>query len=84
MPSFNFIENAEEIFNESVAATPFPFRKKVESGLIELLMEHYGEEEEISEAQLVEVIKKNTPEPFIAMGISAIKPFITDPDLADI
>ena len=84
MAQFNFQQNAEAIYEKSISATPILFRKQVKNGLIELLLEHYGEGAEITEAQLVEVIKENTPAPFIGLGMKAIKPLITDPDLADL
>ena len=84
MPSFNFQQNAQAIFDKSVSSTPFPFRKTVKNGMVELLVERYGDGAEISEAQLVEVIKENTPTAFVGLGIKAIKPLITDPALADI
>jgi len=84
MSQFKFQENAEAIFEKSVSATPFPFRKTMKQGLIDLLIEHYGEGAKITEAQLVEVIKENTPAAFLGLGIKAIKPLITDPALADL
>lgn len=84
MPNFNFQENAEAIFDKSISSTPFPFRKTVKNGLIELLMDNYGEETPITEAMLIEMIKKNTPGPFVELGLVAVRPLITDPKLADV
>ena len=84
MTQFNFKENAKAIFEKSISSTPVLFRKQVKNGLVALLLEHYGEDAEITEAQLVEVIKENTPAAFVGLGIKAIKPLITDPDLADL
>jgi hypothetical protein len=84
MPNFKFIENAEAIYEKSISSTPFPFRKTMKNGLIELLMEQYGEDKEISEAMLVDMIKENTPSAFVGLGLDAIRSEITDPELADI
>lgn len=83
MASFNWAENAEAIFDKSISATPFPFRSNTRDGLIELLMERFGEEEEITEAKLVQVIKDHTPAPFLGRGMKAIAPLLTDPSLAE-
>lgn len=56
MPDFKFTENAKAIYEKSISATPFPFRKIVKSGLIKLLMEGYGETKEISEADRKSVV----------------------------
>ena len=63
---------------------PFPFRNNTRNGLDELLMERFGEDEEITEAKLVAVIKEHTPAAFLGMGMKAIAPLLTDPSLADI
>lgn len=82
MPDFKFTENAKAIYEKSISATPFPFRKIMKNGLIKLLMDEFGETQEITEAQLVDVIKKNTPKPFLGLGLDAIKPLVTDKKLA--
>ena len=84
MAKFNFQENAEAIFDKSVAATPLPFRGIMKSGLIKLLMENYGEDKEITEAGLIEIIKKNTPRPFLGKGMKAIAPLVSDPSLVEL
>ena len=84
MPKFNFKENSEAIFDMAVAETPFPFRKVTKNGLIELLLEEYGEDGAITEAGIVDIIKKNTPKPFLARGMKVIKPLLADPSLAEI
>ncbi len=84
MTQFNFQENAKAIFEKSISSTPVLFRKRVKNGLVALLLKQYGEGAEVTEAQLVEVIKENTPAAFVKLGISAIKPLITDPSLADL
>lgn len=83
MPDFKWAENAEAIYNKSVSATPFPFRKTMRDGLNKLLMERFGEEEEITEAKLVAVIKEHTPSAFLGLGMKAIAPLLTDPSLAE-
>lgn len=83
MANFKWIENAEAIYDKSISATPFPFRKTVRNGLDELLMERFGEDEEVSEAAIVDVIKENTPNAFIGLGMKAISPLLSDPSLAE-
>jgi len=83
MTKLNFTENAEAIFEKSVSATPLPFRKTTKNGLTELLLEKFGETGEITEAGIVAVIKEHTPKPFLARGMKAIKPLLTDPALID-
>ncbi|MEJ2138690.1 MAG: hypothetical protein P8Y61_04420 [Gammaproteobacteria bacterium] len=82
MPDFKFTENAKAIYEKSISATPFPFRKIVKNGLHKLLMDGYGETEEISEEEIVKVIKKNTPKPFLGLGIDAIRPLVTNKNVA--
>jgi len=84
MATFKWAENAEAIFDKSISATPFPFRNNTRNGLVKLLMERFGEEEEITEAKLVQVIKDHTPAPFLGLGMKAIAPLLTDPSLAEI
>jgi hypothetical protein len=83
MPDFNFVENAEAIYKKSISATPFPFRKTTQKGLDELLMDRFGEEEEITEEGLVDVIKEHTPAAFLGLGMKAIAPLLSDPSLAE-
>jgi len=82
MPDFNFVENAEAIYEKSVSATPFPFRKIVKNGMTELLMEQYGKKKKITEAMMLDIIKENTPSAFLGLGIKAVKPLITDEKLS--
>ena len=84
MPKLNFTENAEAIFDKSVSATPLPFRKTTKNGLTELLLEKYGEDGEITEAGNIEVIKEHTPKPFLARGMKAIAPLVSDPSLVEL
>ena len=80
---FNFTPNAEAIYNKSISATPLPFRRNTRDGLNALLLERFGETAEIGEADMVEVIRAHTPRPFLAKGMKAIKPLLSDPSLAD-
>lgn len=84
MPDFKWVENAEAIYEKSISATPFLFRNNTRNGLNELLLERYGEEEEITEAKLVAIIKEHTPAAFLGLGMRAIAPLLTDPSLAEI
>ncbi len=83
MPNFNWVENAEAVYDKSISATPFPFRNTTRDGLNKLLMDKFGEAEEITEAKLVAVIKEHTPAAFLGLGMKAILPELTDPSLAD-
>lgn len=84
MPNFNWVENAEAVYDKSISATPFPFRNTTRNGLNELLLEKFGEETEITEAMLVDVIKEHTPAAFLGLGMKAIAPVLTDPSLAEL
>jgi hypothetical protein len=83
MPDFKWVENAEAIYKKSISATPLPFRKYTRNGLDKLLLDQFGEDEEITEAELVSVIKENTPSAFLGLGMKAIAPLLTDPSLAE-
>lgn len=84
MPQFTWAENAKAIYDKSISATPFPFRGNTRDGLNSILMERFGEDTPITEAMIVEVIKDNTPKPFLGRGMKAIAPLLTDPSLADL
>ena len=84
MTMLNFTENAKAIYDKSISATPLPFRKITRDGLTQLLLDRYGEDGEIDEAGIVEIIKENTPKPFLGRGMKAIKPLLSDPALAEI
>jgi hypothetical protein len=84
MTTLNFVENAEAIYKKSISATPLPFRKITKDGLTQLLLDRFGEDGEIDEAGIVEVIKENTPKPFLGRGMKAIAPLLSDPSLAEI
>lgn len=84
MPKFKFVENAEAIYDKAISATPFPFRSNTRDGLNKLLLEEFGETKKINEADMVRVIKQNTPGPFLGRGMKAIAPLLSDPSLAEI
>jgi hypothetical protein len=84
MTELNFTENAEAIFDKSVSATPLPFRRTTKNGLTKLLLEHYGEDGVITEARIIEIIKENTPKAFLARGMKAIAPVVSDPSLIEL
>lgn len=83
MPKFKWIENAEAVYEKTISATPFPFRRTTKNGLDELLMDQFGEDTEISEADLVGIIKEHTPSAFLGRGMKAIAPLLSDPSLAE-
>jgi len=84
MTDLKFTENAQAIFDKSVAETPLPFRGTMRDGLTKLLLDNYGEDGDITEKRLVEMIKKNTPRPFLSKGMKAIAPLLSDPSLAEL
>ncbi len=84
MTKLNFTENAEAIYDKSISATPLLFRHYTRKGLTALLLEKYGEDGEITEAGIVEVIKEHTPKPFLGLGMKAIAPLLSDPSLAEL
>jgi hypothetical protein len=81
MAELNFKENAKAIFDKSVSATPLPFRGTVKNGLTKLLVENFGEDGEITEERVVQMIKENTPKLFLAKGMKAIAPLVSDQSL---
>jgi len=48
MPSFKWVENAEAVYDKSISSTPFPFRNTTRTGLDQLLMDKFGETEELT------------------------------------
>ena len=82
MPNFNWTGNAEAVYDEAIRATPRLFRGYTRDGLNALLLERYGEKKRISEAALVAIIREHTPQPFLARGMRAIEPLLTDPSMA--
>ncbi len=83
MPDFKWAENAKAVYDKSISATPFPFRRNTRDGLNSILMDKYGEDTPITEAMMVQVIRDNTPSAFLGRGLKAIRPVLTDPSLAD-
>jgi hypothetical protein len=84
MPAFKFVGNAEAIYEKSISATPRLFRGYTRDGLDKILMERFGEKKRITEADLVAVIKENTPSAFLARGMEAIAPLLKDKSLAEL
>jgi len=82
MGGFNWSGNARAIYERSISATPVLFRRYTQEGLDRILASRYGTKKRISEAMLVEVIRENTPKPFLGAGMKAIAPLLTDPSLA--
>jgi len=83
MAEFNWLENSETVFEASLKAAPLPFRKVTKSSLTKGLTKEVGDGGDVHEADVVKVIKDNSPAPFIAMGLKAIEPFLTDPSLLE-
>lgn len=83
MPDFKWGKNAEAIYDKAISATPFPFRGNTRDGLNKLLLAEFGEKKSISEADIVRIIKMNTPTAFLGRGMKAIAPLLSDPSLAE-
>jgi hypothetical protein len=83
MAEFNWLENSEKVFEESLKAAPLPFRKVTKSSLTKGLTKIVGEGGDVHETDVVKAIKDNSPAPFIAMGMKAIKPYLTDASILD-
>jgi len=83
MPNFKWAGNAKAIYDRTIEATPRLFRGTTQTGLDKLLMDHCGEDDEITEAMLVHIIKEHTPKAFLGRGMKAIAPLLSDPSLAE-
>ena len=83
MAEFNWLENSEKVFEESLKAAPMPFRKVTKSSLTKGLAKIVGDGGDVHEADIVKAIKDNSPAPFIGMGMKAIEPYLTDPSILE-
>jgi hypothetical protein len=83
MAEFNWLENSEKVFEESLKAAPMPFRKVTKSSLTKGLTKIVGDGGDVHEADVVKAIKDNSPAPFIGMGMKAIEPYLTDPSILE-
>ncbi len=83
MTEINWTENSQLVFDESLKAAPMPFRGISKKNLLKGLTKVVGEGGDVREADVVKVIKESSPAPFVAQGLDAIKPFLTDPSVLD-
>jgi hypothetical protein len=75
---FNWTENSKTVFDESLKAAPMPFRSVTKKSLLKGLTTIVGDGGDVREADIVRAIRENTPAPFVAQGLRAIEPFLTD------
>ncbi len=71
------------MFDESLKAAPMPFRSVTKKSLTKGLTKIVGEGGDVREEDVVRVIKESTPAPFVAQGLKAIEPFLTDPSILE-
>jgi hypothetical protein len=83
MAEFNWTENSKAVFDESVKAAPMPFRGVTKKSLTKALTNVVGDGGDVHEADIVRVIKEATPAPFVAQGLKAIEPLLTDASILD-
>jgi hypothetical protein len=79
------LSGAQRAVELTVSATPCLISHYDRTLLFnKLLLEEFGETKKITEADMVRVIKANTPGPFLGRGMKAIAPLLSDPSLAEI
>lgn len=83
MPEFNWTENSKTVFEESLKAAPMPFRGVTKKSFVKGLTKMVGEGGDVREEHVVKVIKETSPAPFVAQGLKAIEPHLTDPSILD-
>ena len=83
MTEFNWTENSRTVFDESLKAAPMPFRSVTKKGLMGGLTKVVGEGGDVREADVVRAIRESTPAPFVAQGLKAIEPFLTDSSILE-
>lgn len=83
MAEFTWTENSRTVFEESLKAAPMPFRAVTKKSLTKALTKAVGDGGDVREQDVVRVIKEATPAPFVAQGLRAIEPFLTDPSILD-
>ena len=83
MAEFTWLENSKTVFDESLKAAPMPFRGVTKKGLDKGLTKLVGDGGDVREADVVRAIRESTPAPFVAMGLKAIEPFLTDSSILD-
>jgi len=83
MAEFNWTENSKTVFDESLKAAPMPFRSVTKKGLTKGLTSIVGDGGDVREEDVVRAIRESTPAPFVAMGLKAVEPFLTDSSILD-
>ena len=83
MTELNWTENSKTVFEESLKAAPMPFRGATKKGLMKGLTKLVGEGGDVREEDVVRAIRETTPAPFVAQGLKAIEPFVTDSSILE-
>lgn len=83
MAEFTWTGNSQQMWDASLKAAPAPFRAVTKKGLTKGLTKIVGEGGTVREEDVVRVIKEATPAPFVATGLKAVTPFLTDPSILD-
>ncbi len=83
MAEFNWTENSKTVFDESLKAAPMPFRAVTKKGLLGGLTKIVGEGGDVREEDIIRAIRESTPAPFVATGLKAVAPFLTDPSILE-
>lgn len=83
MAELNWTENSAAVFEAALKAAPAPFRGVTKKNLLKSLTKAVGEGGDVHEADIVKVMKATTPAPFVAQGLKAIEPFLTDPSILE-
>ena len=81
MTDFSWTGNAQQMWEASLKAAPLPFRAVTKKSLTKNLVAMVGDGGEVGEADIVRVIKQATPAPFVAQGLKAVEPFLSDPSI---
>jgi hypothetical protein len=80
---FNWTENSKAVFDEAVKTAPMAFRGVTKKSFTKGLTKEVGEGGDVSEADVVKVIKATSPAPFVGQGLKAITPLLSDPSIQD-
>ena len=83
MTDFNWTENSKTVFEEALKAAPAPFRSVTKKSFTKGLTKIVGEGGDVREEDLVRMIRETSPAPFVAQGLKAIEPFLTDPSILE-
>lgn len=79
MSEFHWTENSKAVFDACLKTAPPGFRAVTEKNLVNALTKSVGDGGEVSEKDVVRVMREATPAPFLAQGLRAVEPYLTDP-----